>query len=178
MIKNYLTPDFLVKNIEDIKIDFLFKNKIEGLIIDLDNTITFYNSRNISIEVKNWINEVIASGIKVVILSNNKAVRIEETIKDFPIDYVERAKKPFKKGYIQALKKLNKPKKKVMMIGDQIFTDTFGAKRSGLKIILVNPLPGKEYWFTYVSRFFERRFKANLIKDVTWLRWVWIRKET
>ena len=178
MIKNYLTPDFLVKNIEDIKIDFLFKNKIEGLIIDLDNTITFYNSRNISIEVKNWINEVIASGIKVVILSNNKAVRIEETIKDFPIDYVERAKKPFKKGYIQALKKLNKPKENVMMIGDQIFTDTFGAKRSGLKIILVNPLPGKEYWFTYVSRFFERRFKANLIKDVTWLRWVWIRKET
>ena len=170
MIKNYLTPDFLVKNIEDIKIDFLFKNKIEGLIIDLDNTITFYNSRNISIEVKNWINEVIASGIKVVILSNNKAVRIEETIKDFPIDYVERAKKTFKKGYIQALKKLNKPKKKVMMIGDQIFTDTFGAKRLGLKIILVNPLPGKEYWFTYVSRFFERRFKANLIKDVTWLR--------
>ena len=62
------------------------------------------------------------------------------------------------------------PKNNVMMIGDQIFTDTFGAKRVGLEIILVNPLPGKEYWFTYVSRFFERRFKANLIKDVTWLR--------
>lgn len=57
-----------------------------------------------------------------------------------------------------------------MMIGDQIFTDTFGAKRTGLEIILVNPLPGKEYWFTYVSRFFERRFKAGLTKNVTWLR--------
>lgn len=170
MIKNKLTPDFLVKKIEDIEIAFFHDNNIQGLIIDLDNTITFYNSRDITEEVKDWINKVIDSGIKVVILSNNKAARIEETIKDFPIDYVERAKKPFRRGYFKAIKKMELPKNNVMMIGDQIFTDTFGAKRVGLEIILVNPLPGKEYWFTYVSRFFERRFKANLIKDVTWLR--------
>lgn len=173
MIKKKLTPDYLVGKIEDIKIDFFQDNEIKGLIIDLDNTITFYNSREIAPEVKDWINKVIASGIKVVILSNNYAPRIEETIKDYPIEYVERAKKPFKRGFLRAIKKLDVPEKNVMMIGDQIFTDTFGAKRTGIEIILVNPLPGKEYWFTYVSRFFERRFKAKLIKDVPWLRWVW-----
>lgn len=170
MIKKKLTPDFLIKRIEDIEIEFLQKKNIKGLIIDLDNTITFYNSRDITIEVKDWINQVIASEIKVVILSNNKAARIEETIKDFPVEYIEKAKKPFKRGYLKAIQKMNIPKKNVIMIGDQIFTDTFGAKRVGLEIILVNPLPGKEYWFTYVSRFFERRFKKKLIKDVKWLR--------
>lgn len=170
MIKNHLTPDYLVEKIEDIKISFFHERGIKGLIIDLDNTITFYNSREITEDVKNWITQVVESGIKVVILSNNKAPRIEETIKDFSVDYVERAKKPLKRGFIKAVKKLNMSEESVMMIGDQIFTDTLGAKRVGLEIILVNPLPGREYWFTYVSRFFERRFKSNLIKDVTWLR--------
>ena len=132
--------------------------------------MTFYNSRSLSPEVQEWLNRVIASGIRVVILSNNNAKRIQETIASYPAEYVDRARKPFKKGFLKALQKLELPKEQVMMIGDQIFTDTLGAKRMGLEIILVNPLPGREFWFTYISRFMERRFKSTLIKDVKWLR--------
>ncbi len=164
MIKKLLTPDYLIEKIEDIRLDFFKERLIKGLIIDLDNTITFYNSRMIDPQVEEWIKKVLEAEIEIVILSNNNASRIKETIKDFPIDYVEKARKPLKRGYLKALKKLNLPAENVIMIGDQIFTDTLGAKRAGLEIILVNPLPGREYWFTYVSRFFERRVKEALIK--------------
>lgn len=164
MIKKLLTPDYLVEKIEDIELDFFKEKHIKGLIIDLDNTITFYNSRRIDLQVEEWINKVLEVEIGIVILSNNDKERIEETIKDFPIDYVDKARKPFKRGYLKALKKLKLPADNVIMIGDQIFTDTLGAKRAGLEIILVNPLPGREYWFTYISRFFERRVKEALIK--------------
>lgn len=164
IIKKLLRPDYLVEKIQDINLSFFLDKNIKGLIIDLDNTITFYNSKEIDQDVKDWINSMLDSGIKIIILSNNDAERIRETIKDFPIDYIAKARKPFKKGYRKALKKLNLPADNAIMIGDQIFTDTLGAKRSGLEIILVNPLPGKEYWFTYVSRFFERRVKEALIK--------------
>lgn len=168
-MKNKLTPDYLVDKIENIKLNFLKEKGVRGLIIDLDNTMTFYNSREITDNVRQWLDQVREQGIKVVILSNNNARRIAETIDDLDIPYVEKARKPFKKGYLKAIKIMDLPKEQVMMIGDQIFTDTFGAKRTEIPVILVNPLPGREFWFTYISRFVERRTKKNIIKNVPWL---------
>lgn len=139
-------------------------NNYKGLLIDLDNTLTWYNARNFTPEVESWLDKVVESGIKVVIISNNDSKRITETIGKYNFPYVAKAKKPFKRGYKKAFEFLDMEKDQILSIGDQIFTDTFGSKRSGLKIILVDPLPGKEFWFTYVSRFVERRVKDVLIK--------------
>lgn len=169
-ITRKLTPDFLIDKIENIKIKFLKKHNYKGLLIDLDNTLTWYNHRKFTKEVEAWLDDVVKAGIKVVIISNNDEKRIKETIGKYNFPYVYRAKKPFKRGYKKALELLKLEKHEVLSIGDQIFTDTFGSKRAGLKILLVDPLPGKEFWFTYVSRFVERRVKDVLIKNSKKLR--------
>ena len=43
------------------------------------------------------------------------------------------------------------------VIGDQIFTDVFGAKRMGLYAILVKPISSRELYWTRIMRLMERR---------------------
>ena len=58
--------------------------------------------------------------------------------------FIFKANKPSKKGYIFATKLMNLDKKEVVFIGDQIFTDIWGANRAGIISILVSPIDKKE----------------------------------
>ena len=51
---------------------------------------------------------------------------------------------PEKNGYEQAMKKIGTNKKTTVFIGDQLFTDVWGAKRVGIRNILVKPINPKE----------------------------------
>ena len=48
------------------------------------------------------------------------------------------------------------------VIGDQIFTDVFGANRVGLYTVLVSPLSRKEFLWTRFVRLVERRVLAAM----------------
>ena len=56
------------------------------------------------------------------------------------------------------------------VIGDQIFTDIFGAKRLGLYAILVKPISSRELYWTKMMRLLERRIlkvlKAKKLIDL------------
>ena len=54
------------------------------------------------------------------------------------------AGKPGKNVYEQAMRKIGTKKKTTVFIGDQLFTDVWGAKRVGIRNILVKPINPKE----------------------------------
>lgn len=54
------------------------------------------------------------------------------------------AHKPAKKGYFYAMELMNTRPENTIFVGDQLFTDIFGAKRIGLKNFLVKPINEKE----------------------------------
>lgn len=58
--------------------------------------------------------------------------------------YIFKAGKPGKNGYEQAMRKIGTNKKTTVFIGDQLFTDVWGAKRVGIRNILVKPINPKE----------------------------------
>lgn len=47
------------------------------------------------------------------------------------VSYIFKAGKPGKNGYEQAMRKIGTNKKTTVFIGDQLFTDVWGAKRVG-----------------------------------------------
>ena len=49
------------------------------------------------------------------------------------------------------------------VLGDQIFTDIFGAKRMGLFAILVKPISNKELCWTKIMRRFERILLKKIV---------------
>jgi HAD superfamily phosphatase (TIGR01668 family) len=159
----HLVPDLYVKSIYEIDFDKLKKRGIKGIVTDLDNTLIEWNRPEATPELINWIKQVQSLGFSIVIVSNNSRIRVEKVAKPLGVPFVHRAKKPLKIAFKQALKKLNLPVSKTVVIGDQVFTDIFGANRMGLYTILVVPVAENDGWATRFNRFMER-FVLNWMK--------------
>ena len=58
--------------------------------------------------------------------------------------FVEDAHKPSVRNYLRACEIMGVEKEKTLFVGDQLFTDVWGAKRAGIRNILVKPIHPKE----------------------------------
>lgn len=123
-----LYPRLYLENVLQINYDILQKNNIQGLILDMDNTIIDFN-KNILNGAKQWCNELKEKNIKLIIVSNsNKKEKIERTSKELDLPYIMFAKKPLKTGLLKAANNLKLNPQNIAVVGDQIFTDVFRSK--------------------------------------------------
>ena len=163
----YLTPNAYYENLAIIDPAQLVTLGIEGLIFDLDNTITTWNNLEVEKDTLEWFTRLHQAGIKACILSNNSMPRIKPVADMLGIDFVEKAKKPFLSGYKRALAVMGTNTQNTIMIGDQLFTDIWGAKRLGMKGILVKPISlEREFMGTRFNRFWERRIMKAIHKRI------------
>ena len=71
------------------------------------------------------------------------------------VSYIFKAGKPGEKGYERAMQKIGTDKNNTVFIGDQLFTDVWGANRTGLYSILVKPINPKEEIQIVLKRYLE-----------------------
>ena len=164
------TPTYIYASIDKIPFEILEKNNIKGIMFDLDNTLTDYKGimNNEKIE---WIKEAKKRGIKICILSNShRQKKIRGLMRELDINGLNFAIKPMLKGYRYALDLLDVNKENACMIGDQIFTDIWGANRLDITSILVNPLTEKDYSMTIINRMLEKIIYVNLEKKELFTR--------
>lgn len=160
--KTLIYPKAYFKNVQQITIQFLIKNKIKALILDVDNTLIDYNKK-MSKEVEQWSKELQGQGIKMYILSNtNKKEKVEMVANKLEIQYKMFAKKPSKKGFEEIQKSLNINCENIGVVGDQIFTDIIGGNRCKMFTILVDPVDKKDYWYTAWKRPIENKLKQKI----------------
>lgn len=157
-------PDRYINRITDINSDFLKKENISGVIIDIDNTVIDVK-RNLIDGLIEWKDELSENDIKLVILSNTldkpKVAKIADLLK---VDYFVFGRKPNIGGFMKASNHLDIPPKNLAVIGDQIFTDILGANRAGMLSVLVNPLQEKyDYFFTRWRRPLEERILSKYL---------------
>ena len=156
-----LYPNAYFKKVEDITIEFLQKNKMKALILDIDNTLIDYH-KNLSEEVKNWAKELKGQGTKLYILSNtNQKEKVEKVANELEIPYIYFAKKPLKSGFLKIQRKLKEEPEKIGVVGDQIFTDILGGNRCHMFTILVDPINPKDFWYTAWKRPIENKIKMK-----------------
>ena len=87
-----LYPNIYLNKVEDITIEFLQKNKLKVLILDVDNTLIDYN-KNLSYDVIKWAKDLKGQGVKLYILSNtNHKEKVENVAKALEIPYKNLAK--------------------------------------------------------------------------------------
>lgn len=155
-------PNAYLKSVQDITMQFLMKNKIKALILDVDNTLIDYY-RNMSDDVVKWARELKGHGLRLYILSNtNKKDKVETVAKKLEIPYKMFARKPSKKGFIKIQKELKLEPEKIGVVGDQIFTDVIGGNRCKMFTILVDPVTSKDYWYTAWKRPIENKIKKKI----------------
>lgn len=70
--------------------------------------------------------------------------------------YIFNAHKPSTKNYIRAMEEMGTEKDNTLFVGDQLFTDVWGAKRAGIHNILVKPIHPKEEIQIVLKRYLER----------------------
>jgi HAD superfamily phosphatase (TIGR01668 family) len=160
-----LCPNRYVNSIFEIDFSELKLLGIQGIIVDLDNTLVPWDIDEVEEKLINWFKELKTQGFSICILSNNNSRRRVDIFSDrLEIPAIHKANKPFKQGFFGALGKINTTPEKTAVIGDQIFTDVFGGNRMGGFTILVRPLVKREFIGTKVIRQFEKLVISHLKK--------------
>ncbi len=161
---NNMYPNAYFSSVKDITIEFLLKNKIKALILDVDNTLIDYN-KNLSQDIVKWAKDLLEQEIKMHILTNtNKEEKVKEVATKLGIPYNLFAKKPFKAGFLKIQNTLNLKSENIAVVGDQIFTDVIGGNRCNMFTILVDQVDKRDYWYTAWKRPFENIIKKKLVK--------------
>ena len=156
-----LYPDAHFNNVREITINFLQKNKINALILDVDNTLIDYD-KNLPEETIEWAKELKSNNIKLYILSNtNKKEKVKTVAEKLKIEYMYFAKKPLKTGFKKIQEKLQEMPENIAVVGDQIFTDIVGGNRCKMFTILVEPIAEKDIWITMIKRPIENAIKKK-----------------
>ncbi len=148
-------PDKWVDSTYTINYEELYQSGIRGLIFDIDNTLVPHgeDADERSIKLMERLKKI---GFQICLLSNNKKERVERFNKDVDVLYIYDAHKPSKKNYQKAMKKMNTDLDTTVFIGDQLFTDVYGAKRTGIQNILVKPMNPKEEIQIVLKRYLEK----------------------
>lgn len=167
-----ITPDWTINSVYHLSPQMLFEQEISGLIVDLDNTLLAWNEYNLSQRMKDWIETMQKSSIQIFIVSNNNHSRVEKAIVGLekPVGFFAQALKPRNKGFQLALDHFKMDKDKVAVVGDQLITDVIGAKRMGLRVILVKPLVPHDNIYTWVNRTMEKALLqvVNIDRNLDW----------
>ena len=135
-----VTPDSYYPSIYKIDYQTLKKENISTLLFDIDNTITKVDDLNVPKETTNLMGKLKKQGFKILLISNNHPQRAKPVAEKLNLPLLSDAGKPEKKAYAKALNILNSTKENTAAIGDQLLSDVVGAKKYGIKAILVDQL--------------------------------------
>ena len=148
-------PDQWMNSTYEIDFEGLYQKGYRGLIFDIDNTLVPHGAPadKRAIELFARLKNI---GFECCLLSNNKLPRVTMFNKDVQVHYIEDAHKPSVKNYRKAMELMHTDLQTTMFIGDQLFTDVYGAKRTGMSNILVKPINPKEEIQIVLKRYLEK----------------------
>ena len=131
-----------------IEINSLKTCRIQGIILDLDNTIVSEDDQYLSPDAEDWITQAKLAGLQFFILSNGKRrYRVKYWSHRLDIPAISPAKKPFPRAFRQAIAYMRLPAKHILVVGDSLHTDFAGALFSGCAYIQVATLPHPPRWW-------------------------------
>lgn len=148
-------PDRYVASTYVIDFEKLYEAGYRGLIFDIDNTLVPHGAPADERAVK-LFRKLKQLGYRCCLISNNQEPRVKMFNKDIQVDYVYDAHKPSTKNYKKAMEIMGTDTENTLFIGDQLFTDVWGAKRTGISNILVKPIHPKEEIQIVLKRYLEK----------------------
>lgn len=148
-------PDNEVDSAYVIDYEGLYRKGYRGIIFDIDNTLVPHGApadeRAIAL-----FERLKGLGFGTLLLSNNKEPRVKMFHDSVGAEYIFKAGKPKREGYERAMKKLGTVPENTLFVGDQLFTDVWGAKKAGIVTYLVKPIHPKEEIQIVLKRYLEK----------------------
>lgn len=152
---NKFFPDEYMASTYVISFEKLFEEGYRGVIFDIDNTLVPHGAPADE-RAKKLFARLENIGFQSCLLSNNQEPRVKMFNQDIQTNYIYNAHKPSTKNYVKAMEKMGTNKENTLFVGDQLFTDVWGAKRAGIRNILVKPIHPKEEIQIVLKRYLEK----------------------
>lgn len=150
-------PHAYCRSVFDIDPFLLKKQGIDGLIVDVDNTLVEWDKHEVTGDLKEWFGTCVAAGISCCIVSNSTRVRkIAAFARQLGVGFICPAVKPMPSSFRAAMRRLGTGRSNTAVVGDQVFTDVLGGNALGVRTILVQPVSPREYAWTRLVRRLER----------------------
>ena len=159
---NKLYPDTYLDSIGDF--EMYYKKGIRGIVSDIDNTLVPHGAPADEHIIKVF-EKIHGMGIDTCLISNNKKLRVEPFAKAVNSKFIYDAHKPSRESYKKAMELMNTDKESTLFIGDQIFTDIWGANRTGIETVMLKQIDKKEEIQIILKRIPEKL-----------ILWLWKRK--
>lgn len=142
MFKKFFPDEYLEST---YKIDFeeQYRKGYRGIIFDIDNTLVPHGTPSDK-RAEKLFEGLKKMGFQCCLLSNNQYQRVSSFNEKIQVHFIENAHKPSRKNYLKAMELMGTKIENTLFVGDQLFTDVYGAKRVGIHNILVKPIHPKE----------------------------------
>jgi len=154
MLKKFYPGEYL-DSTYDIDFEALYKEGYRGVIFDIDNTLVPHGAKA-DARACALFDRLREIGFSYIMLSNNKEPRVKMFCDEVGAPYIYKAGKPKPSGYRSAMEQIGTDCKNTIFVGDQIFTDVYGANLAGIRTILVKPIHPKEEIQIVLKRYLEK----------------------
>lgn len=145
-----LQPDLVLGgSVLDLTPEILARYQIEGLVLDVDDTIVPIGSRSAQPELTQWIEQIRQIAPLWLVTNNPSQVRIGAIADSLSLPYFLSAAKPSRRKLRQAVEAMNIKPARVAMVGDRVFTDVLAGNRLGMFTILIEPIVSQDSTFGF-----------------------------
>lgn len=147
-------PRRCLKSAYAVEYEKYYEKGYRGIIFDIDNTLVPHGAPadQRALELFDRLRKL---GVSTCLLSNNKEPRVSSFAKQVKSLYIYKGRKPAAANYGRAMELMGTDTGNTLFVGDQVFTDIYGANRCGIYSILVRPIDPKEEIQIVVKRRFE-----------------------
>ena len=154
MLLERFYPDTEADSAYGLPYEELYSQGYRGILFDIDNTLVPHGApaTKKAIALFRKLHNI---GFKTVIISNNNEARVKPFADAVSSRYLFKAGKPGKKGYEKAMKIMKTTPETTLFVGDQLFTDVWGAKKAGIFTYLTKKIHPKEEFQIILKRGLE-----------------------
>lgn len=142
----------------EIPYEEFYRRGIRGVIFDIDNTLVPHGAPA-DRRAKELFSRLHSMGMKTCLLSNNRKERVASFAEQVDSPYIFKGGKPRTEGYEKAMSFMGTRRETTLFVGDQLFTDVYGANRAGIYGILTTPIHPKEE----IQIVLKRRLEAAVL---------------
>lgn len=150
-----LYPKKYVESTYEIDFEGLYEKGYRGVIFDIDNTLVPHGAPADERAIA-FFKRMHEMGYSTLMLSNNKEPRVKMFCDAVNAPYIFKGGKPKTEGYYKAMEMMGTTVENTLFVGDQIFTDVWGANRAGIYSFLVKPIHPKEEIQIVLKRYLEK----------------------
>jgi len=135
----WFAPDETIQSADLLDLDSLKQLGVRAVLFDLDNTLQRKRLATLQSSAKRFLQGLVGRGFQVGIISNRRfltsAQRAALSLEGFPARF--HAGKPSRKAFDSMLLELGVQPGDAVFVGDRRLTDVWGARRAGLRPILI-----------------------------------------